>query len=61
MTEITMTQALYLSDITQAEVEVLQCDPTEDGRFAIQLAQTPFHPQGGGQPSDYWNQLVDFT
>ena len=56
-----MTQALYLSDITQAEVEVLQCDPTEDGRFAIQLAQTPFHPQGGGQPSDYWNQLVDFT
>ena len=47
-----MTQALYLSDITQAEVEVLHCDPTEDGRFAIQLAQTPFHPQGGGQPSD---------
>ena len=47
-----MTQALYLSDITQAEVEVLQCTPTEDGRFAIQLAQTPFHPQGGGQPSD---------
>lgn len=47
-----MTQALYLSDITQTKVEVLQCDPTEDGRFAIQLAQTPFHPQGGGQPSD---------
>ena len=47
-----MTQALYLSDITQAEVEVLKCDPTEDGRFAIQLSNTPFHPQGGGQPSD---------
>lgn len=47
-----MTQALYLSDITQAEVEVLKCEPTEDGRFAIQLANTPFHPQGGGQPSD---------
>lgn len=47
-----MTQALYLSDITQAEVEVLKCEPTEDGRFAIQLSNTPFHPQGGGQPSD---------
>lgn len=47
-----MTQALYLSDITQAEVEVLKCELTEDGRFAIQLSNTPFHPQGGGQPSD---------
>lgn len=47
-----MTQALYLSDITQAEVEVLKCEPTEDGRFAIQLSNTPFYPQGGGQPSD---------
>ena len=47
-----MTQALYLSDITQAEVEILRCEPTDDGRFSIQLAQTPFHPQGGGQPSD---------
>ena len=47
-----MAQALYLSDITQAEVEVLKCEPTEDGRFAIQLSNTPFHPQGGGQPSD---------
>ena len=47
-----MTQALYLSDITQAEVEVLKCEPTEDGLFAIQLSNTPFYPQGGGQPSD---------
>ena len=47
-----MAQALYLSDITQAEVEVLKCEPTEDGRFAIQLSNTPFYPQGGGQPSD---------
>ena len=47
-----MTQALYLSDITQAEVEVLKCERTEDGRFAIQLSNTPFHPQGGGQPCD---------
>lgn len=47
-----MTQALYLTGALAAEVEVLACNPCEDGRFAVHLSATPFHPQGGGQPSD---------
>lgn len=47
-----MTQALYLLGTLSAEVEVLACIPSEDGRFAVRLSVTPFHPQGGGQPSD---------
>ena len=47
-----MTQALYLTGVLAAEVEVLECKSCEDGRFAICLSATPFHPQGGGQPSD---------
>ncbi|MDO7243661.1 alanyl-tRNA editing protein [Acinetobacter pittii] len=47
-----MTQALYLLGALSAEVEVLACSPSEDGRFAVHLSATPFHPQGGGQPSD---------
>lgn len=47
-----MTQALYLSDLTSSDVNVIDCQFTEEGLFAIQLAETPFHPQGGGQPSD---------
>jgi Ser-tRNA(Ala) deacylase AlaX len=47
-----MTQALYLSDLTQADVQVLSCELNQDGLFAVRLEQTPFHPQGGGQPSD---------
>lgn len=47
-----MTQALYLTGVLAAEVEVLECNSCEDGRFAIRLSATPFHPQGGGQPSD---------
>ncbi|WP_323739440.1 alanyl-tRNA editing protein [Acinetobacter oleivorans] len=47
-----MTQALYLTGVLAAEVEVLECTSCEDGRFTIRLSATPFHPQGGGQPSD---------
>ena len=47
-----MTQALYLSGKTCAEVNVIGCKLTQEGLFAVQLAATPFHPQGGGQPSD---------
>lgn len=47
-----MTQALYLSDQTSADVQVLSCELNQDGLFAVRLEQTPFHPQGGGQPSD---------
>jgi len=47
-----MTQRLYYSsDILVMEVEVTACAPWED-LYAVELAATPFHPQGGGQPSD---------
>lgn len=48
-----MTERLYLTDrALRADVHVLDCTPQEDGRYAIRLSATPFHPQGGGQPSD---------
>lgn len=47
-----MTHRLYFSsDALTANVEVLQCIACEEG-FAVILNATPFHPQGGGQPSD---------
>lgn len=47
-----MTQALYLNDVKTAEVNVLSCQISKDGLFEVRLSETPFHPQGGGQPSD---------
>lgn len=47
-----MTQALYLNDVQTAEVDVLSCQVSKDGLFEVRLSGTPFHPQGGGQPSD---------
>ncbi|WKZ94486.1 alanyl-tRNA editing protein (plasmid) [Chimaeribacter arupi] len=47
-----MTIRLYLnSDALTAQTQVLRCDPLEEG-YAVELASTPFHPQGGGQPAD---------
>ena len=47
-----MTERLYfLSDSLIAEVEVHACSAAEDG-YVVELLATPFHPQGGGQPSD---------
>ncbi|PAA11171.1 hypothetical protein [Pseudomonas fragi] len=47
-----MTQRLFFNDdAVSCEVEVIHCAPQEDG-FAVILYATPFHPQGGGQPSD---------
>ncbi|WP_462382776.1 alanyl-tRNA editing protein [Pseudomonas sp. Marseille-QA0892] len=47
-----MTQRLYhTSQSLTAEVDVIACTPSGD-RFEVESAQTPFHPQGGGQPSD---------
>jgi len=47
-----MTERLYfLSDSLIAEVEVQACTAAEDG-YVVELQATPFHPQGGGQPSD---------
>ncbi len=47
-----MTQALYLNDVKTAKVDVLSCQISKDGLFEARLSETPFHPQGGGQPSD---------
>ena len=47
-----MTQRLFFTDDSlTADVEVIGCTPHEAG-FAVTLNATPFHPQGGGQPSD---------
>lgn len=47
-----MTPRLFFTeDGLTAQVEVLSCAPCDDG-FAVELSTTPFHPQGGGQPSD---------
>ena len=47
-----MTERLYfLSDSLIAEVEVHACSAAEEG-YVVELRATPFHPQGGGQPSD---------
>jgi alanyl-tRNA synthetase len=40
------------SDALTLDTEVLACEPDDDGHFRVRLAATPFHPQGGGQPSD---------
>mgnify|MGYP001761683244 CR=1 FL=1 len=47
-----MTSRLFFTDdALTADVDVLSCSPHDDG-FAVILRATPFHPQGGGQPSD---------
>ncbi|PWC10290.1 alanyl-tRNA editing protein [Brenneria corticis] len=48
-----MTKKLYWeSDALFAQVEVMRCQDTEDGRYELQMIATPFYPQGGGQPCD---------
>lgn len=47
-----MVKNLYLSGVTESYVEVMACTLLKNGQFEIKLENTPFHPQGGGQPSD---------
>lgn len=48
-----MTERLYYtSDAIQGIAQVLRCSEEPDGRYAIVLDKTLFHPQGGGQPAD---------
>lgn len=48
-----MTERTYLtSPALTGEADVLDCLPRDDGRYAVRLNATLFHPQGGGQPSD---------
>ncbi|WP_432692394.1 hypothetical protein [Morganella morganii] len=49
-----MTEKCYLtSRALQGTATVLECRPAEDGRYAVILDKTLFHPQGGGQPRRY--------
>lgn len=48
-----MTERLYYTDDSlECTVQVLRCDAQDDGRYAVVLDRTVFHPQGGGQPAD---------
>lgn len=48
-----MTERLYYtSDDTRGHATITHCTAEPDGRYAITLERTLFHPQGGGQTSD---------
>lgn len=48
-----MTERLYYtSDVTEGTARVVSCLSDADGRYALTLDSTLFHPQGGGQPAD---------
>jgi Ser-tRNA(Ala) deacylase AlaX len=48
-----MTERLYYtSEATEGRAKVIRCTEEPDGRYAVELDQTLFHPQGGGQPAD---------
>ncbi|MBA7843383.1 alanyl-tRNA editing protein [Klebsiella sp. RHBSTW-00484] len=48
-----MTERLYYtSDAAECRARVVNCLSEADGRYAIELDRTLFHPQGGGQPAD---------
>jgi Predicted metal-dependent hydrolases related to alanyl-tRNA synthetase HxxxH domain len=48
-----MTERLYYTnDDTEGRATIINCTPEPDGRYALELDCTLFHPQGGGQPAD---------
>ena len=48
-----MTERLYFTcDRTEGQANLLSCSAEPDGRYAVVLDKTLFHPQGGGQPAD---------
>ncbi|EPS5939760.1 alanyl-tRNA editing protein [Klebsiella quasipneumoniae] len=50
-----MTERVYYtSDATDGRAQIIACTAEADGRYAIELDRTLFHPQGGGQPARGW-------
>ena len=48
-----MTERLYYtSDDTEGQANIVSCTAEPDGRYAVVMDSTLFHPQGGGQPAD---------
>lgn len=48
-----MTERLYYeSDATEGRARIVRCTEEPDGRYAVEVDRTLFHPQGGGQPAD---------
>jgi alanyl-tRNA synthetase len=47
------TRLLYLEtpELLECDVQVVKCEPHAEGAALI-LRETPFYPEGGGQPSD---------
>ncbi len=45
-------RAYFYSDQLLAETSVSSCVANQQGYYDVVLAQTWFHPQGGGQPAD---------
>ncbi|XP_042518590.1 alanine--tRNA ligase [Macadamia integrifolia] len=54
MDSIKATKLTYFDDMwkLQSKASLISCIQGEDGRRALILDSTIFHPQGGGQPSD---------
>ena len=50
----TATNKLYEmdSELYSFEARVIACEPSGEGRFAVELDQTAFFPEGGGQYAD---------
>ena len=48
-----MTKQLYLDDplLVHFDAQIISCDSYKDG-YIVELDQTAFYPEGGGQPSD---------
>ncbi len=49
--------------LDRAQTRVVRCEPAGEGRFLVELEDTIFYPEGGGQPADHgWiggSQVVD--
>lgn len=49
----TFDELYYREPFTRAfDAEVTACSEAGDGHFAVQLSETAFYPEGGGQPGD---------